>query len=115
VHCWFVVADEASAECHRWEVWQTQNAGGRSIGHVHCDLKRPGEGVGGGPSRIIAEWRGDAAARIGEVLRDAARYPHCGRYRMWPGPNSNTFVAWVLEQAGVALDLGWRAIGRRFR
>ena len=23
-------------------------------------------------------------------------YPHRERYRMWPGPNSNTFASWVL-------------------
>jgi hypothetical protein len=61
------------------------------------------------------EWRGDEAARIDAVLRGAARYPYCGRYRMWPGPNSNSFVAWVLAQAGVEWSLGWRAIGRGFR
>ena len=36
VHYWFVVFDDAGA-CHRWEVWQTKNAGGISYGHVHCD------------------------------------------------------------------------------
>ena len=32
VHYWFVVYDDAGA-CHRWEVWQTKNAGGTSFGH----------------------------------------------------------------------------------
>ena len=37
------------------------------------------------------------------------------RYRYWPGPNSNSYVAWVLERAGIEYALGWRGIGRRWR
>jgi uncharacterized protein DUF3750 len=115
VHYWFVVIDKSSGETRRWEVWQTKNAGGRSIGHVHCDLKTPEAGVGGGPSRIALEWRSREAEAIDAVLRHAARYPYCSRYLVWPGPNSNTFVAWVLQRAGIDCKLGWRGIGKGFR
>ena len=115
VHYWLVVLDEATGECHRWEVWQTKNAGGASIGHVHCDLKPPHAGVGGGPARLAARWRGEAALRIKSVLDRATDYPHCERYRYWPGPNSNTFVAWVLREAAVSQRLGRRAIGQGYR
>jgi len=113
VHYWFVVFGER--ECHRWEVWQTKNAGGFCIGHVHRDLKDPDAGVGGGPFRLAAEWSGDQADRIARVLNDCKRYPYCERYRYWPGPNSNTFVAWVLREAGIAQRLGRRAIGQGYR
>jgi hypothetical protein len=113
VHYWFVVHDDAGG-CHRWEVWQTPNAGGRSIGHVHCDLKAPEDGVGGGPSRLVIEWTGTPAERIAAVLADPASYPHTRKYRYWPGPNSNSFVAWVLRQAGVRHTLHWRGIGRKW-
>jgi len=111
-HYWFVVWDDDG--CHRWEVWQTKNAGGRSIGHLHCDLKTPDAGVGGGPARTAAQWSGDDAAAIKAVLLDAHRYPHCDRYLAWPGPNSNTFVSWVLRRAGIAQRLGWMALGKRY-
>jgi hypothetical protein len=111
-HYYFVVTD--GDECHRWEVWQTKNAGGVSTGHVHCDLKGPEDGVGGGPSRVAAEWQGDEARAIAAVLDKVQDYPWCERYRMWPGPNSNTYVAWVLERAGIEHDLDWRGIGRGY-
>jgi hypothetical protein len=111
-HYWFVVWDDD--ECHRWEVWQTKNAGGRSIGHVHCDLKQPDAGVGGGPARIAAEWTGAYAVAIKNVLQDAEAYPYCHRYFIWPGPNSNTFAAWVLRKAGVEHQLGPMALGKRY-
>lgn len=109
-HYWFVVLEE-DGSCHRWEVWQTPDAGGVSVGHVHCDLKPPDEGVGGGPARIAAVWHGAEAAAIRAVLERPDGYPHCRWYRYWPGPNSNTFVAWVLRRAGVEYPLSWRAIG----
>lgn len=113
VHYWFVVADEGGT--HRWEVWQTKNAGGAlCIGHVHRDLKAPGDGVGGGPSRIAFTFENEAARRIAEVLKRVETYPWCQRYRYWPGPNSNTFAAWVLREAGVEHVLGPRAWGKRY-
>ena len=112
-HYYFVVTDDAG-RCRRWEVWQTKNAGGISTGHVHCDLKGPEDGVGGGPSRVAMEWEGEEARAIAAVLEKAADYPYCERYVMWPGPNSNTYVAWVLKEAGVEHALGWRGIGRGY-
>ena len=111
-HYWFVVMDGGKAQ--RWEVWQAKNAGGRSIGHVHCDLKPPDAGVGGGPMRVDAEWSGQEAEKIRAVLEAAQSYPHCFRYHYWPGPNSNTFAAWVLRRAGIGHALARRAIGRGY-
>jgi len=114
VHYWFVVDD--GSERHRWEIWQSADAGGSSVGHLHRDLKAPEANVGGGPTRLATEWRGDEARRIAEVLlRCGKDYPFCSRYYPWPGPNSNTFVAWVLAQAGVEHRLGWRALGCNYR
>ena len=112
-HYFFVVSDETGR--HRWEVWQTQNAGGVCVsGHVHRDLKHPDDGVGGGPSRLAHEWDGEAARRLAEVLNRVKTYPHCGKYRLWPGPNSNSFVAWVLREAGIEFELDPRGLGRNF-
>jgi hypothetical protein len=113
VHYWFVVFEDGRAE--RWEVWQTRNAGGRSVGHVHCDLKGPDEGVGGGPACIAMQWQGESAARLKQVLRESNSYPYCQLYRYWPGPNSNTFAAWVLREAGIDFSLPRKAIGCRYR
>jgi len=114
VHYWFVAYDDAGG-CERWEVWQTRDAGGRSAGHVHCGLKPPLADVGGGRTRLAATWEGDEAARIAAVLREAFTYPWRERYRYWPGPNSNSFVAWVLRRAGIQYALHWKGIGRKWQ
>ena len=114
-HYWFVVVEQDSGACHRWEVWQTPNTGGVvCVGHVHCDLKDPDADVGGGPTRIAAVWHGAEATALRDVLERPENYPHCHRYSYWPGPNSNTFAAWVLRKAGIEYALPWRAIGAHF-
>src|ERR1700680_2299234 len=72
-HYWFVMWDADG--CHRWEVWQTKNAGGRSIGHVHRDLRPPDAGVGGGPARIAAEWIGAEVVAIKAGLQNGSAHP----------------------------------------
>ena len=84
------------------------------IGHVYRNLKPPEDGVGGGPSRVLGEWEGADALRIAAVLNQIEKYPCCERYRYWPGPNSNSFVAWVLREARVQHRLPWRAFGRGY-
>ena len=111
-HYWFVLFDEYG--CRRFEVWQTKNAGGRSIGHVHCDLKPADAGVGGGPARTAAQWQGDEARRLKAVLENLQAYPFCQKYRYWPGPNSNTFAAWVLRKARIVHAMGPMALGKRY-
>jgi hypothetical protein len=112
-HYWFTVSE--GARCDRWEVWQRPDAGGVSVGHLHCNLKGPHDGVGGGPACLYAEWEGAVALRLKEVLEKAAtEYPFRNRYAPWPGPNSNTFASWVLRRAGIDLKLPWKAIGRHY-
>jgi hypothetical protein len=113
-HYWFTVAHGTS--CDRWEIWQTAEAGGTCVGHLHCNLKAPEAGVGGGPAKVLREWEGAEALRLKDTLETAARhYPYVQRYAPWPGPNSNTFVAWVLHRAGIDFRLPRNAIGRNFR
>ncbi len=114
VHHWFVEYDPTDGRWHRWELWQDADAGGTRWGHVHKDLLRPDAGVGGGPSQVAAEWRGSAARALVAALADSRQYPYRGRYLAWPGPNSNTYVAWVLRRAGVAADLHPMAVGKDY-
>jgi hypothetical protein len=68
---------------------------------------------------VIADIRGpraaDAIPKIDEAVRTYA-YARRGDYRIWPGPNSNTFVATVLRAAPeLAVALPSTAIGKDFR
>ena len=110
-HCWFAEFDRAGGRWHRWEVMR-YSAG--PWGHVQRDVMSADAGVGAGPSWVLHEFRGDSAAHLRDVLYDPQGYPLRDRYRYWPGPNSNTYVAWVLREADVDASLPGTAIGRGY-
>ena len=68
----------------------------------------------GPANKLMAQWTGAEAQRIVEVLRAPERYPHKDRYRIWPGPNSNTYHRWVLNEAGVGFDPHPLAVGKDY-
>jgi hypothetical protein len=73
----------------------------------------------GNTPRALVDVRGaEAAALIPRVEAAIAGYPydHAGDYRIWPGPNSNTFVASLLRALPeLAATLPSNAIGKDFR
>jgi hypothetical protein len=69
--------------------------------------------------RVLVDVKGTAAEALIPKVQAAIRnyrYNNPGDYRMWPGPNSNTFVASVLRAVPeLAVSLPPTAIGRDFR
>jgi hypothetical protein len=112
VHCWYVEFDPADDRWHRWEVWQEAGDGATDWGHVRKDLMWSADGVGDGPSWVLTEWRGPEADRLHKTLNSPQTYPYQQTYQFWPGPNSNTYAAWVLKQSEVSYDLPVGAIGK---
>jgi hypothetical protein len=54
-------------------------------------------------------------ALIENVRRAAQHYPHQNEYRLWPGPNSNTFTAYIGRSVpALKLDLPPTAIGKDY-
>jgi hypothetical protein len=115
VHYWFCAYDPRAQRWERWELWQEEGVGPSSWGHVHRDLMAPWDGVGGGDPVLEAEWFGDDASRLIATLNRPEDYPDRATYRAWPGPNSNTYVAWVLRASGTSADLGPLGIGQDWR
>ena len=68
----------------------------------------------GAAPQLLREHRGSQAQAMIERIEAAVqRYPWPRTYRAWPGPNSNTFVAWVAREVPeLGLDLPAHAIGK---
>lgn len=66
------------------------------------------------PPVLLYERQGDGAADlVTAVHRAALDYPYQAEYTMWPGPNSNSFTAWIaLRVPELALELPAKAIGK---
>lgn len=67
---------------------------------------------------IIYEVKGSKASRlIPKILKSIQQYPSStrGSYQVWPGPNSNTFIAWIARAVPeLGLELPPTAIGKDY-
>ena len=76
----------------------------------------PDERWFGNAPELLADKRGPGADALIERIDRAARdYPYSGEYSAWPGPNSNTFTAWIARAVPeLKVDLPPTAIGKDF-
>lgn len=67
----------------------------------------------GSKPRILKEHRGAGVDDLIDAIDKAAKsYPWKTTYKAFPGPNSNTFTAWIAKQVPqLGLDLPFSAIG----
>ncbi len=70
----------------------------------------------GNRPELLSDVRGAAVDEIiDRIERAVDHYPYADRYRVWPGPNSNTFTAFVLKHTPeLRVDLPPTAIGKDY-
>lgn len=70
----------------------------------------------GNRPHVLADVRGPGAEPLITRIQSAvAAYPYSDAYRLWPGPNSNTFIAHILRAVPeLRVDLPATAIGKDF-
>jgi Protein of unknown function (DUF3750) len=70
----------------------------------------------GNAPELYADKRGETAEKLIPRIDAAARsYPYPHDYTAWPGPNSNTFVAWIMRAVPeLDVDLPPTAIGKDY-
>ncbi len=114
VHTW-IAAKRRGAETYRtYEVigWRLYGGGNAVVVREGPPDRR----WYGAEPKIMLDRRGDEVeALIDKVEAAVATYPYPDRYRAWPGPNSNTFTAWVARSVPeLRLDLPPTAVGKDF-
>ena len=114
VHTWIAVKAPAASEYTVYEIigWRLRWQDSALV----VRHRAPDARWFGSAPELIAERRGpDAAALIPRIDAAARAYPWAGEYTMWPGPNSNTFTAWVLRAVPeLEADLPPTAIGKDY-
>jgi hypothetical protein len=70
----------------------------------------------GARAELYADKRGAGVdALITRIDHAARQYPYAKTYTLWPGPNSNTFVAWIARAVPeLEADLPATAIGKDY-
>lgn len=114
VHTWIAVKPAAAAEYTVYEIigWRLRSQDtALVVRHRAPDMRW----FGSAPE-LVAEKRGPGVEELIARIDSAARsYPWAGEYTMWPGPNSNTFTAWVLRAVPeLEADLPPTAIGKDY-
>jgi uncharacterized protein DUF3750 len=114
VHTWIAVKPVAASQYTVYEIigWRLRmQDSALAIRHRAPDARW----FGNAPE-LIAERHGSVAEDlIPRIDRAARAYPWSGEYTMWPGPNSNTFTAWVLRAVPeLEADLPPTAIGKDY-
>jgi hypothetical protein len=111
VHTWIVVKPTGAAQYKRFDVvgW----SGSRVVRENYAAADALWYG---GRPEILLDRRGpEAEPLIRDIEAAVAAYPFADTYRMWPGPNSNTFTAHVARNVpGLHLDLPANAIGKDY-
>ena len=70
----------------------------------------------GSAPELYADRRGEGVdALIARINAAARNYPYASDYGLWPGPNSNTFTAWLTRAVPeLGVDLPATAIGKDY-
>jgi hypothetical protein len=112
VHTWIVVKPKNAPAYTRYDVMGFGQP-------VRVNLHAPDGYWFGDRPQLVADVRGErAASAIPEIEAAVKSYPYAayGSYRVWPGPNSNTFTATLLRAAPeLEIAMPSEAVGRDFR
>ncbi len=114
VHTWIAVKPENAPRFTVYEVigWRVMHGGSAlSVSNRPAD----GRWFGNAPE-VLADIRGAGVDAVIKRIDAAANgYPYMDEYRVWPGPNSNTFIAHVARAVPeLKLDLPPTAIGKDY-
>lgn len=114
VHSWIAMKPTGAAGYTRYEVmgWGV----GNGAPALRVNRTGPDNYWFGSRPDLLVDLRGDGVDDlIAKVRAAVAAYPYPDAYRTWPGPNSNTFVAFVGRAVPeLRLDLPPTAIGKDF-
>ncbi len=114
VHTWIAVKPTGAADYTRYEVmgWGV----GRGAPAIRVNRTGPDNYWFGSKPDLLVDRRGDGVdPLIAKVEAAVAAYPYPNTYRTWPGPNSNTFTAYIGRAVpGLRLRLPPTAVGKDY-
>ena len=111
VHTWISVKPSNGSSYTVYELIGWRQRLGLPLIRIEKDL--PDRYWYGERPRLLKEIRGTRAENLIPAIDQAARiYPWPTTYKAFPGPNSNTFTAWIAKKVPeLGLDLPFTAIG----
>jgi hypothetical protein len=111
IHTWIAAKKTGEGSYTVYEVIGWRKRSGLSVVRIEKDI--PDRYWYGKRPRLLKDLRGSGVDRLIDAVDRAARsYPWPDTYDYFPGPNSNTFTAWIAKQVPeLGLELPMSAIG----
>lgn len=112
VHTWIAVKPQEASEYTVYEVvgWGVDQ--GRPALRTYTTVTPDRYWYGAKPEKVLSVSGVKAQQLIPKMEQAINRYPWTHEYSLFPGPNSNTFPAWVgLQVPELGLKMPFRAIG----
>lgn len=115
IHTW-IATKEANADeykVHEVVGWRVER--GQPALHTYNTATPDRFWYGAKPEKLLSLKGEQAAELIPRIEQAVVDYPWKDQYTVFPGPNSNTFPAWVgLQIPELGLDLPFSAIGKGY-
>ena len=108
-HTWFVIKRADSSEFQRWERWILRGP----YGYISKDAFAPEKDLGAGGIHVVDELVGpDAEPIVDFIETQSPSYPcRDSQYVVFPGPNSASYIQWVIDETGWQVNVPFNIIG----
>lgn len=124
-HPWVVIVKDNNI--YRYEITHKKDASKKHFGFVHVNyFDDPCTGIGkkhGSQEKWESTLIGSVTGKSGSLAERmvdfietySPDYLHKDRYILYPGPNSNTYIAWILNKFPEAnITLPWNCFGKKY-
>lgn len=123
-HVWIVTV--YNGKIHRWDILHKPQPAEHRVGHLHKNFQAPFQGLPkyyfGNAEHWDSVLSGFVSGKKGSVAhsvytfveKQIVAYQHATSYVMLPGPNSNSFVQWVIDSFSLPITLPSTALGKNY-
>lgn len=125
-HPWIVTVSPDGV--HRWEIIHKQVGNKERFGYLYKNyynaptqgLKKSQKSLSFWDSELVGYIEGEnnslAQEMVAFINASSKTYIHKDKYVLYPGPNSNTYVQWVLDHFPESqIKLPWNCIGKKYK
>jgi len=114
IHTWIAAKRTGEQAYTVYDVIGWRGRNGQPVMRISQDV--PDRYWFGEKPRIIKAYRGVGVDQLIDAVEQAANdYPWKNQYTVFPGPNSNTFTAWIAKRVPeLELELPLSAIGKSY-
>ena len=112
IHPWISIKEKDAPNFSTYEVMGFSSQQGKPV--IRKRNTAPDLRWYGNDPEIILDIRGEAAEEmIPDIEKAIGSYPYPETYRLFPGPNSNTFISYIMRNTtGIYIELPPHAIGK---